>query len=67
MFSWTKAFREEKQLRLRWKAGFTSLDCLKVEMAVKGSTTSMHRASFGLTVKIITSAKMNSSTFWYTA
>ena len=64
MFSWTKAFREEKQSRLRWKAGLTSLDCLKVAMAVKGSTTIMHRASFQFTRKIMINAKTNSSMFW---
>ncbi len=64
IFSWTKAFSEEKHSLFLWKAGFTSFDCMKVAMAVKGSTASMHSASFALMVKSISKAKANSRTFW---
>ncbi len=54
-------------MRLRWKAGRTSLDCLKVARAVKGSTSSISRASLVFTVKIISRANTKSRMFWYTA
>ena len=57
MFSCTKAFRLEKRLRMFWKAGFTCRNCEMVKNTVKGRMHSMHRASFVLMVKTITSAK----------
>ena len=48
---------------MRAKVGRTSLDCRKVVTAVKGSTKSIHTASFTLTVKIMDRAKMNINRF----